>query len=139
MFIQDIKKTNVSIIVFMNKKTKNNLFAASGGLFVGAVNGMLGAGGGMLVVPIYQKFFDMPSKRAHATAIITILPVSLISAVWYICEGVVEIKPLLLVMLGSIVGAIVGTFLLKKLKSTIVSILFYLLMFVAGIFMFLFV
>lgn len=139
MVIQDIKKTNVSIIVFMNKKTKNNLFAASGGLFVGAVNGMLGAGGGMLVVPIYQKLFDMPSKRAHATAIITILPVSLISAVWYICKGVVEIKPLLLVMLGSIVGAIVGTFLLKKLKSTIVSILFYLLMFVAGIFMFLFV
>lgn len=128
---------NVSIINKMKSSKKRNLFAIIGGICVGAVNGALGAGGGMLVVPIYQKIFKFESKRAHATAIITILPVCLVSAIGYIVAGNVETEPLFLVMIGSLIGAIIGTFLLKKIRSKIISITFYLLMFVAGIFMFL--
>jgi len=121
----------------MQKNGKKNFVATISGLAVGTINGMLGAGGGMLVVPVYQNIFQHNSKKAHATAIITILPVCVISAIGYICAGVVEIKPLFLVMIGSVIGAIIGTFLLKKIRSNIITIIFYCLMFISGIFMFL--
>ena len=117
------------------KKKKEFWVGTASGLAVGAVNGFFGAGGGMIVVPLLQKIFQLESKKAHATAIITILPISLVSAATYVVAGIVETKPLLFVLLGSVVGALVGTFLLCKLKSQIISIVFYLLMFVAGIFM----
>lgn len=123
----------------MKSKSKKTILTIGSGIFVGVVNGLLGAGGGMLVVPIYEHLYSVPSKKAHATAILTILPISAISAIGYIAKGAIKIEPLFLVMIGSMAGGFLGTFLLKKLKSKIISIIFYLAMFLCGLMMILLV
>ena len=57
------------------------------GVGVGFINGFLGAGGGMLLVPIVILILKMQIKVAHATAILIILPICLISGVFYIING----------------------------------------------------
>ena len=69
---------------------KKSVFAClAGGAAVGAANGLLGGGGGMLAVPILEKA-GLEERCAHATAIAVIAPASLVSGIVYLCSGLVE-------------------------------------------------
>lgn len=100
---------------------------------VGFICGLLGGGGGMLCVPLLIYFFDVKNKKAHATAIFIMLLTSIVSGVFYILSGFYKFSQGLYVAIGAIVGGIVGAFLLKKLSSNVVQIIFNILMIVAGI------
>ena len=57
------------------------------GVLIGFVNGLFGAGGGMLVVPVLTFLLGLNTKRAHATAILIILPLCAVSGVVYLTRG----------------------------------------------------
>lgn len=57
------------------KKAKMFIF----GILVGAVNSLLGAGGGMVAVPLLRQS-GLTQKQAQASSVAVILPLSLISA-----------------------------------------------------------
>ena len=50
------------------------------GAGVGLASSLFGGGGGMLAVPLLQKF-DYTTKQAHATAILLILPIAGVSVI----------------------------------------------------------
>jgi len=58
---------------------KNLKFCLAGGL-AGIVNGLLGAGGGLILVPFFRRFTDLGEKEALANSVAVILPLSLVSA-----------------------------------------------------------
>jgi len=109
------------------KIIKNGFF---GGI-TGFLNGLLGAGGGMIAVPVLKK--QMNTKEAHATSIAIILPMSVFSAVSYVLKGSVEIQDALPYLPGGILGALLGIYLLKKVKPKIIKKAFALVMLWAGI------
>lgn len=119
----------------MNKNVKTILICIGAGVFVGFVNGFLGAGGGMLLVPILTILLKLESRIAHATAIFVIAPICLVSGITYIVKGVVDWGVLLPVVIGTLVGGIVGTFLLKNLKNDIINIVFWCVMIFSGVWM----
>ena len=119
----------------MNKNVKTILICIGAGVFVGFVNGFLGAGGGMLLVPILTILLNLESRIAHATAIFVIAPICLVSGITYIVKGVVDWGVLLPVVIGTLVGGIVGTFLLKNLKNDIINIVFWCVMIFSGVWM----
>ena len=49
------------------------------GSAAGFLNGLFGAGGGMVVVPMLQRD-GLPPERSHATSIAVILPLSIASS-----------------------------------------------------------
>ena len=102
------------------------------GLFIGAVNGLFGAGGGMLAVPCLTYIGSLDEKSAHATAIALILPLCLVSSIAYGVGASFENGVILPTVLGVTIGGILGACLLKKLSSNVVSFLFYALMTFAG-------
>ena len=55
------------------KTDKNVLLCVFGGFAVGVVNGMLGAGGGMIAVPILTSLLG-DRKSAHINSVALILP-----------------------------------------------------------------
>ena len=65
-----------------SKGKKHLLFTAAGGLAVGLINGLLGAGGGMLAVPILAKA-GLSQREAHAGSLAVILPLSLFRAAFW--------------------------------------------------------
>lgn len=109
------------------------MLAALGGAAVGFVNGFFGGGGGMLLVPLLEKGLKLPTKRAHATAILLILPMCVASAVTYIVGGSMDWGVFGQVSVGVVVGGIIGALLLKKVSPTLTGVVFSLLMLAAGI------
>ena len=115
------------------KNRKNKVKAVIGGCFCGLINGLFGGGGGMIVVPILTMALGLAVKKAHATAILIILPLSIISTFFYLFFGSSNFEIIFPVGIGVILGGVLGAFLLKKLSSKWVVIIFSVLMASAGV------
>ncbi len=116
----------------MKPKTKQNLLTAALGTGIGMVNGILGAGGGMLAVPLLKKI-GFNQKESHINAIAVILPITLVSAIMYLLKDLVNIKDSLVYMPTGLLGAVAGTYLLKKISPVWLKRIFGGLMIYAGI------
>lgn len=122
-----------NVMEILTSKRKNRpLLSAIFGVAVGAANGLFGGGGGMIAVPALT-LTGVPSKKAHATAIAIILPLSLISGAVYLSKGAADPSVILPSCAGVVVGGIAGALLLKKINSRGLSLLFYALMIAAGL------
>ncbi|MBR2614462.1 MAG: sulfite exporter TauE/SafE family protein [Clostridia bacterium] len=102
------------------------------GIITGFINGIFGGGGGMIIVPILTFLLSKKNKIAHATAILIILPMTIVSAIFYLVFGSFKWDIGLPVGIGVIVGGVIGAFLLKKLSANWVNILFIIVMLFAG-------
>lgn len=112
---------------------KQNFLMAAAGCAVGAVNGIFGGGGGMLVVPLLTAAGGKPPLVAHATAILVILPVSLVSAAVYLWGGHFEAELFIAVSLGMLAGGVAGAQLLDACSPSAVTMAFAAVMFAAGL------
>jgi uncharacterized membrane protein YfcA len=116
-------------------KIKNFLLPI-GGILVGLINGLFGAGGGMLAVPILRHS-GLSQKQSHASAIMVILPLSLFSAVLYMKAGRLNISDAYPYIPGGIIGALLGTWCLRKIPDLWLRRVFGLFMIYTGIRLFL--
>ncbi|MCH5142361.1 MAG: sulfite exporter TauE/SafE family protein [Clostridiales bacterium] len=116
----------------MNVKSKNFKRVLAGGL-TGAVNGLFGGGGGMVAVPILKNMLGYEEKDAHATAILVIAPVCLVSAITYIVNGYFIPSIVIPAAIGSTAGGMIGALMLEKLPTGIVNAVFIAVMIVAGV------
>jgi uncharacterized membrane protein YfcA len=114
-------------------KRKETIFYVIIGLVAGFVNGIWGGGGGIFVVPLLVYLMKYEARKAHATAIVIILPLCIVSAITYILQGIYNFPLTFKVGAGVVAGGILGAFLLKKLSNNILSYIFYSVMIVAGI------
>lgn len=110
------------------KLLKNCLF----GLFTGLVNGTFGAGGGMVAVPVL-KSTGMKQDTAQQNAVAVILPITLLSAGIYLFKGYVKITDALPFIPTGLLGALSGTYLIKKISPLYLKIIFGAFMVYAGI------
>lgn len=102
------------------------------GAVIGIINGMLGAGGGMIAVPLLKKS-GMSEKQSHANAVAVILPISLLSAVIYMFNQSVKFSDAAPFMLWGVIGSLCGVALLKKISPRFLKIVFGGFMIWAGI------
>lgn len=119
----------------MEQTTMKNVQRIVCGAAVGAANSLFGGGGGMLAVPLLTKT-GLDEKRAHATAILLILPVSLLSFILYAWQGLYDPSVLIPTSLGVTSGGFLGAKLLGKLPVKTVNLIFAALQAAAGIFLF---
>lgn len=111
---------------------KEKLKNIGGGVIIGVVNGLLGAGGGMLAVPLLKKS-GLEQKEAHATSIAVILPLSVISAATYLLNGSVTLSDSIPYLLPGAIGAVIGAVLLGKISDKWLRRVFGVFMIWAGI------
>ena len=116
-----------------NQKYKR-IKAACCGIFAGAANGLLGAGGGILLVPLFSRWLKLEQKICFATALSVMLPLAVVSAVSYFLFGVrAEFSVLWPYLLGGALGGFLGGKLMKKLPVRLLRIVFALLLVWGGI------
>lgn len=113
------------------KKT-NKWFFAMLGLTAGILNGLFGAGGGIVVVPLLEKA-DIEPQKAHATSICIILVLSIISTVVYWKNGNIPFVETLYYIPAGLIGAIAGAFLLKKISNDLLKRIFGIVIVISGI------
>ncbi|MDN5378643.1 MAG: uncharacterized protein PWQ76_898 [Clostridiales bacterium] len=110
------------------KKTLLSAIAAA----IGFANGFFGSGGGVIAVPALC-LGGLETKKAHATSISLILPISVASIFFYLQKGAFEWKTALLLSLPGLGGAIAGCFLIKKIPSLMLKRIFGVLLIISGI------
>lgn len=102
-----------------------------GGFGAGVINGLLGAGGGMVVVPLLSALGVR--GKSHATALMVIVPLSLVSVVLYLVQGRVTVMDALPWLPGSLLGAYLGSRLMPEISTGWLKLVFGGLMLWGGI------
>lgn len=101
-----------------------------GGFMAGVVNGLLGAGGGMVIVPLLKTRID--DKKAHATSVAIICSVCLVSAGMYLIGNKVTLSDAIPYMPFGVLGSLIGTWILSKIKPELMRKIFSAFMIWAG-------
>ena len=104
------------------------------GALVGGANSLFGGGGGMIAVPLLQQT-GLEEKRAHATAILLILPICALSFLIYALRGYANTQTLIPTAIGVSVGGFFGARILGKLPVKAVNLTFAFLQLLAGVFL----
>lgn len=103
------------------------------GVFTGFCNGLFGSGGGMIAVPCLEKYAKLEVKKAHATAILIILPLSVISLFRYSAGISVDFNKLITIVIGGVLGSFFGARWLKKLSGTTLKRVFAVFILIAAV------
>ena len=79
------------------------------GLLVGALSGLVGIGGGILIIPILVYGFRMTQHKAQGTSLGALLaPIGLLAFIEYYKAGNVDLRAAFLIAFGFLVGGYFG-------------------------------
>jgi uncharacterized protein len=104
------------------------------GLAAGALSGMVGVGGGIIIVPALVYILGFSQFQAQGTSLgLLLLPVGFL-AVWnYYKQGYIDVKVVLVMCAAFVVGGYVGSkFSLSLPQETVKKIFAVILLLVAG-------
>jgi len=95
------------------------------GVFIGALSGLVGVGGGVLMVPLMVLGLGLTTKRAVSTSLAVVLSVGIVGAAGYVATGFNETEDLLAlppIIVGSMIGATFGVRLRDPLPDRYLKI-----------------
>lgn len=99
----------------LSYRMKRLPLATSVSLGAGAISGLLGVGGGVIQVPVLNSFCGIPIRVAAATSAFMIGPTAAVSAFLYLGRGDMDPMITASVVLGSLPGSILGTWLQRRM------------------------
>ncbi|MFY7653184.1 MAG: TSUP family transporter [Chitinophagaceae bacterium] len=80
------------------------------GFAAGILSGLIGVGGGIIIVPALVFFLAFNQKQAQGTyLVIVLLPVGILGVMQYYKNGYIDLKVVLIVSLGFVIGALLGS------------------------------
>ena len=94
------------------------------GAAAGLLGGLFGVGGGLIIVPGLVSLAKMERRLAHGTSLAATLPIAVASLVTYLSHGNVDWAVAVLLAIGAIAGAIVGTHLLRVIPKNVLVMIF---------------
>jgi len=117
-----------------NGKNKRARRLIAAGTVSGFLNGLFGSGGGVLAVMFLRKLTG-DEKKAHASATLMILIMSVVSFALYLINGSVDVATGWTFIPGGVAGAVVGAIFLKKVNSEALRKIFGAVIVISGIVM----
>lgn len=84
------------------------------GALAGATNGFFGAGGGMILVPLFLNWAKIEQKKAFATSVFIMVILSIMSFMVYLYLGEIDFIFAAPFLIGGFIGGIISGFLFKK-------------------------
>lgn len=113
------------------EKFRGRLLPGAAGLLAGLLNGLLGAGGGTVIVPMLERC-GLPPRKAHATSIAVIVPLCVLSAALYLRGGNLTLTAALPYIPAGLVGAAAAAKLLPHIPERALRRIFGLFMLYAA-------
>ena len=95
------------------------------GLIAGALSGLIGIGGGVIIVPALVLLFGLSQHQAQGTTLaLMVPPIGILEAWTYYQEGLVDLRIAGFVCLGFLLGGLVGAKLATSLSNTLLERIF---------------
>jgi uncharacterized membrane protein YfcA len=124
-----VVKTDSQLI----KQRKTIIVGAGLSFFGGIASGLLGIGGGTLIVPIMVVAMGMPIHYATATSMFTMIFTSISGVTKYYQSNLINFPVALMLAAGTVIGAQVGAHTSKKISGRNLSLIFGIILAIAGI------
>lgn len=103
----------------------------------GAVNGLFGMGGGIIIYFLLCRLYagksEYSTKDIFAMTVISVLIMSLSSVFLYFSSGKTEISAALPYLIPAVLGGVAGAFALSYIKASILKKIFALIMIYGGV------
>jgi len=106
------------------------------GVLSGILNGLFGSGGGIAAVPMLEKA-GVEAKKSHATSVVIIFFLSIAATIGYYAGGRLDFGAALPLIPSGLLGAAVGSILLKKIKNGLLRRIFGAVMIISAVRIFL--
>lgn len=103
------------------------------GALAGAVNGLFGAGGGILLVPMLLRVHKLPARQAFATSLAVILPLATVTLTFALFRGQVDWQGAWPYLLGGAAGGLCAGKWLRRMPVTGLRRLFGALLILSGL------
>ena len=104
------------------------------GLLAGALSGLVGVGGGILMIPLLIMFLGLTQHQAQGTALFAMLPpIGILAAMNYYKEGFVKWEYAAVMALTFVVGGYFGSKLSISLPDQTVRKVFGVIMLIGAI------
>jgi uncharacterized membrane protein YfcA len=95
------------------------------GIAAGALSGLIGLGGGIIIVPALVILFGMTQHQAQGTTLAILIPPIGILAAWtYYRQGFVDLRVASFIILGFIAGSYFGAKVATQLKDVMLEKIF---------------
>ncbi|MBU0534483.1 MAG: sulfite exporter TauE/SafE family protein [Candidatus Omnitrophica bacterium] len=95
------------------------------GLFAGALSGVIGIGGGVIIVPALIFLFGLSQHQAQGTTLALLVPPIGILAAWtYYKHGYVDLKIASFICMGFFIGGLFGAKIATNLPSVVLEKVF---------------
>src|SRR5215469_5532311 len=115
----------------MTHSEKNNPLAMSAqtivmlilvGLIAGILSGLVGLGGGVIIVPALVFLLGFSQHQAQGTSLgILLLPAGIFAVINYYKKGYIDIKVVLLLFAGFLVGGWIGSQISLNISETVLK------------------
>ena len=89
------------------------------GLLAGLLSGLFGVGGGTVIVPLLVLLMRFDQRLAAGTSLAAIVPTATVGVISYALHGSVAWIPALILAVGAVGGAQLGTWLLPRMPLTV--------------------
>lgn len=96
---------------------KKGIGYALAGFAAGAVAGLFGAGGGMVLVPLLCLLTDISDDAVFPTSVSVILPICLVCLLFRAADELLPWKEALPYLLGSCIGGVLAGTIGKKIPT----------------------
>jgi len=103
------------------------------GIISGFISGLFGAGGGLIIVPGLTYILKMNAKEARGSAIFTVIPLVLVSSIFYIRNFDIDFGVVPKVMIGGIIGGFIRCKTFEKITRNVNKNSFYYICFICRI------
>ena len=94
------------------------------GLVAGALSGLFGIGGGLVIVPILVFFFKFTQKNAQATSLCAIVLTAIAGAIPYSLAESIDWVAAGLIVVGGVTGSTIGASIAKRVKDQWLQLIF---------------
>ena len=94
------------------------------GLIAGLASGYVGVGGGFIMVPLMTTWLGVPMKKASGTSLIAIIILAIPGVIGHALLGHIDYLAGILIVVGSVPGAVIGARLVTKIPERSLRFLF---------------
>ena len=112
--------------------TRSLIKIAAVGVVAGAISGLFGLGGGVIIVPGLVLLVGLNQRLAHGTSLAAIAPIAAAALLGFALDGAVDWDIALVLVAGSVIGAYVGTHMLERLPLRVLQFSFAVLLLIAA-------